>query len=261
MTRSFDAVEPAFAEQPDFADASDAPDHRDLQFASIARLEQHKLPVCFDIRAEVNFPAACEQGCTTSGACAVAVYATYLFYVLMHGINNQYSRLFLSYNASLIDASTSTCTRALLKALRRHGMCMKEDWPDLSWNVGNEPPQEIYKLLLPVKYYKVQQTRIEVMQAIAEKRPVLATITAFPTLTSAKTMQTGNLDMPNASDACGGVLGNVTCLLLGYDDIEKRFLGMFPYGKEWGYGGCCWLPYGCVLDPTTCRDTWVLSLA
>ena len=255
MTRSFDDVKPAFEQQPDFAEGGDAEDYRDLMFRSVATKDLSKLPLKADLRASGRFPAACEQGCTSSGACAVVTYAAYLMQASwLKGMT--YSRLFLSYNAGGTNS-----TRGLLKALRKHGMCLQQDWPDLASNVGCKPPAFTYgawgTISVPAKYYKVDQQRPAIMQAIAEGSPVLVTVHAYPGLLSEKTAQCGRVTDP---DACTNSVGKHTMLLVGYDDVQELFLAQNSFGKEWGVGGSCYMPYKYILDPSKCCDLWVIKL-
>ena len=262
MTRSFDDIKPASDKQPEFAECTDGDDFRDLMFRSVATKDLSKLPLKVDLRASSKFPAACEQEGTSSGACAVVTYVAYLMQASwLKGMT--FSRMFLSYNADAFESArgTNTSTRALLKAMRKHGMCLQRDWPDIPSHAGCHPPKFTYgqwgNIPVPARYYKVDQQRVALMQALAEGSPVLVTVNVYPGFLSEKTASYGRVADP---DACTVGVGYHTMLLVGYDDVQELFLAQNSFGVGWGVGGSCYISYKYILDPNKCCDLWVIKL-
>ena len=56
-------------------------------------------------------------------------------------------------------------------------------------------------------------------------------------------------------------LGNHAVLCVGYDDVDKQFLVLNSWGREWGMKGYFSMPYRYLLDPDLTRDCWVLRRA
>lgn len=256
MTRTYDFVEPAIT-TPVLSSEHDDPDHRDLQYTSTA--DGSKLPTNWDLRRDGAWPLAqgCDNSVVTSAACAVANYAASMSRSLF---KEPLSRLFLSYNAEAIQPGGSNSTRLLLKALQRHGLCREADWPDTLANKGFEPPKATYgavNIAVNFKYLRVQQTRIDLMKALVAEGPVLATLTVYPAFVSKKVRDWGELPLPGTGESCKG---QVTAVIVGYDDLKERFLLQTSFGPfDWGLGGCCWVPYKYLLDPLLCSDLWVMT--
>ena len=254
MTRSFDYATPA-VDQPAVCSNSDTQDDRDLPYVSTT--DGARLPVSYDLRKSSGWLA---QGCDTfvsPAACAVSNYAANLAPSELE----DNSRLFLSYNAEAIQRGGSTSTRVLLKALKKHGLCRQADWPDIVANRDYKPAQATYgaaNIPVPIKYYRVQQSRIELMKAIADGLPVLATLSVYQAFLSQRASNYASVPMPNMqAESC---LGKMTGTVLGYDDVQQRFLLQTCLGLGFGINGCCWLPYAYILNSDLCRDLWVLQL-
>ena len=226
MTRTYEFAEPAIT-TPVLSSERDDPDHRDLQYTSAA--DGSMLPTTYDLRRDGAWTLAqgCDNSVVTSAACAVANYAASISRSLF---KEPLSRLFLSYNAEAIRPGGSNSTRSLLKALQRHGLCREADWPDTLANKGFEPPKATYgavNIAVDFKYLRVRQSRIDLMKALVAAGPVLATLAVYSAFYSKRVRDWGKLPLPGAGESS---IGEVTVVIVGYDDLKERFLLQTSFG-------------------------------
>jgi C1A family cysteine protease len=48
-------------------------------------------------------------------------------------------------------------------------------------------------------------------------------------------------------------------LVIGYNDLSKRYLVMNSWGKEWGKNGYCYIPYSYLHDTNLTFDRWIID--
>lgn len=54
------------------------------------------------------------------------------------------------------------------------------------------------------------------------------------------------------------LLGGHCMLIVGYNDVIHRFTVRNSWGKTWGHGGYCYIPYDIILDADLAWDFWTL---
>ena len=63
--------------------------------------------------------------------------------------------------------------------------------------------------------------------------------------------------LPRRGDA---LIGGHAVAAVGYDDPRQRFIVRNSWGRSWGEGGYCTMPYAYLLDSGLSDDFWTITL-
>ena len=149
------------------------------------------------------------------------------------------SRLFIYYNARLIEGTVSEDSGATIrdgiKAASRYGICSEQLWPyDIS-KFDDKPTAECYtdaKQRLIVNYQRLEGV-YSMLDALNHNKPLVLGMEIFNGF-----MKVSKEDpvvyVPMYQLTKAG--GHAVCLV-GYDLHANLFLAKYSFGTDWGYNG------------------------
>lgn len=235
----------------------DLPDYRDHMYSTVTPI---KLPPKVDLRE--GCPEVYNQG--SLGSCtANAIGAMYEF-VQKKEVQTSFmpSRLFIYYNEREIEGTVAMDAGAHLrdgmKSVAKTGVCTEKLYPYIISLFAKKPAKKCYDEASGNKvigYKRITQTLNQLKTCLAEGYPFVFGFTVFEGFDSKETSRTGQVNMPGKGEkALGGHA--VTCV--GYDDEKQAFLIRNSWGKNWGVGGHCWMPYAYVTSAYFSADFWTI---
>ncbi len=238
----------------------DLPDHRDFLFTAPKAV---KLPPSIDLRAQC--PAVVDQG--QLGSCtANAIAGAYQFEELKQKKANNFppSRLFIYYNERAIEGTTKydsgAAIRDGIKTISKQGVCSEPEWPYIISKFKTKPSQQCYADAarnLALKYMSVSQTLDQMKSCLALGYPFVFGFSVYASFESAQVARTGIVPMPQSSEA---QLGGHAVMTVGYDDSQQWFVVRNSWGRSWGVGGYCFMPYSYLNSPQLASDFWTIRL-
>lgn len=150
------------------------------------------------------------------------------------------SRLFISYNESVIEHSTKYDNGAMkrdgIKTLAKQGACTEKKWPYIVSKFAVKPTASCYKEALNrqmTSYHRIQ-TLGEMKSCLAEVFPFVCGFTVYESFESDQVAKTGIVNMPKPREQ---VMGGHAVLPVGYNDAGKRFIVRNSWGKRLGHEG------------------------
>ena len=170
------------------------------------------------------------------------------------------SRLFIYYNARLLDGHTETDEGAYIrdgiKSVKIYGVCSERVWPYHIQNFALTPSVTSYldARSRSIKNYRRVSTVNHAVDALSNGYPVvfgLLVYTGFAELYREDSV----LAMPSKSESPLG--GHAMCLV-GYDLSKELFLVRNSFGVDWGDQGYCWIPFD--YARTEFLDMWVFDI-
>ncbi|MBD5350412.1 MAG: hypothetical protein HDR89_05980 [Bacteroides sp.] len=184
------------------------------------------------------------QGCCASFAVASVIEA-------LTGSEEYYSPAFLYWNARVRLGDTSVDSGAtiytVLKGAMEQGDCL-EDLMPYNAAVYNVPPGEAAvaeALKCRVAEAKtVEPTRDDIRSALADGYPVIVAARIFDSFSETRG---GFVRRPSKKEESDGGRadghGNHALVVCGYSDDEKVFVVRNSWGRSFGDGGYCYIPY------------------
>lgn len=174
------------------------------------------------------------------------------------------SRMFIYYNARVLDGTVNedagTEIRTGIKTIAKQGVCSEALWPyDIS-KFAVKPTDECYteaKKHRAIKYMRVEQDLEHLKACLSEGFPVVFGFNVFSSFESASVARTGIVPMPKKNEKN---IGGHCVVLVGYDDVNQRFIVRNSWGTGWGDKGYCYMPYAYVTDNKLCDDFWTIRL-
>jgi len=155
------------------------------------------------------------------------------------------SRLFVYYNARLLDGTTDsdvgTTIKSGIQAGNHFGLCTEELWPyDIS-KFTTKPIPQCYRdgSYRVITQYQSLATVEDILDCLNNDKPVVIGTHLYESFMS--------LDKDNAivqsTGYNDGYIGAHAMVALGYD-LEKRWLLVKnSFGTEWGENGYCYIPF------------------
>ena len=168
------------------------------------------------------------------------------------------SRLFVYYNARLIDGTVNEDIGAYLKdgikALKEYGVCQEKLWPYNINNFAIRPSIESYEdaKFRNIKNYYRLDTLDDMLDALNNNLPVLFGMLVYTTFDGI-TKENSTLDIDNKPSAGGHAVS-----LVGYDLSAKKILARNSFGDDWGDGGYFWVTFQYV--ESEIMDAWVFDI-
>lgn len=173
------------------------------------------------------------------------------------------SRLFIYFNERKMEGTISEDAGAQIrdgiKTLNTYGVCPESDWPYREDQFATEPSSSCYTTALThraVAYSRVPQTLDGLKSCLAAEMPIVFGIEVFEAFESDAVAKTGVVPMPTSGEQN---LGGHAILLVGYNDVTKRFTFRNSWGEGWGDHGLGYLPYDYVLSPELSSDFWQVT--
>lgn len=183
-----------------------------------------------------------------------------------HKNSPQLSRLFLYWNARVMDNSTDkdegTYIRNAFSSLSSLGVCLEDTWKFEKRNLFKQPPIKAYKEASDntiVTFYRIKsngQNRVdEIISAIKSNHPVV-----FGTLVNRSFCESANVqtfDIPSGATVGGHAM---VCTGFKSENGEVKFLIRNSWGTGWGNAngmpGHCWMSEKYMTWQYT-EDLWV----
>lgn len=184
-------------------------------------------------------------------------------------LNKQYpkkyvdlSRLFVYYNARLIDGSVNEDIGAYIrdgiKSVKHYGVCTEKLWPYNIDNFAIKPSDESYedaKHRNIKNYYRV--TGLEnTLDALNNGHPVVVGILVYSEFDELTAMRP--ILLPPATNSVHSPLGGHAVLLVGYNYSNRLVLARNSFGPDWCLGGYFWMTFEYIADEV--MDAWVYDI-
>jgi C1A family cysteine protease len=172
------------------------------------------------------------------------------------------SRLFLYYNARLLEKNTANddgaFIRNAIKAAAKFGYPAEDIWKYRTAAFARKPPPSAYKKATREtisKYERVQRNIGHFRKVLAEGLPIILGISVYESIDEDRVTKTGLIPIPGKKERMDG---GHAILAVGYDDSRKRLIIRNSWGTGWGDDGYGYLPYRFIEDPGLSDDFWVI---
>jgi len=173
------------------------------------------------------------------------------------------SRLFIYYNQRVLDDSVPHDVGASItdgaRVVSTQGAPHENLWPYEISSFAVKPPQNVYNDGLHHLAFQVQQVNQDLTsmkELLADGLPIIIGFTAHQSWESDRVASTGIVPMPGRHEQ---QLGGHCGLVVGYDDIQCRFIVRNSWGTGWGLQGYCLMPYAYLVDPRLSSEIWTVN--
>lgn len=171
------------------------------------------------------------------------------------------SRLFVYYNARLLDNSTNEDVGAFvrdgIKAVEKYGVCSEQIWPYLVERFAYAPSIQSYedaRTRLIKKYYRLKNVK-DMIDALNADLPVVTSFNVYDSFDELEYSRNHILPMPRASE---NLVGGHAITFVGYDLSKKLFIARNSFGEDWGDRGYFWVPFDYAENDF--MDSWVFDI-
>lgn len=239
----------------------DVPDLRDYRYKPTSS-RRRTFPDRVDLRDRFFKPW--NQG--TLGSCTAHAVGAACLYLDIYDNDMRIvspSRLFLYYNARLIEGTTASDEgaeiRNAIKSASKFGYIDEASWPYRLRSFTKKPPQSLYTAATKERVRKYERVAREISDfkaALTASLPVVVGISVYDSMSAAKVTKTGQIPLPRKKDK---LEGGHAVLLVGYDDEKRHFIVRNSWGTGWGDKGHGYLPYEYILNPDLSDDFWIIK--
>uniref|UniRef100_A0A6C0CQV3 Peptidase C1A papain C-terminal domain-containing protein n=1 Tax=viral metagenome TaxID=1070528 RepID=A0A6C0CQV3_9ZZZZ len=150
--------------------------------------------------------------------------------------------------------------RTAFRAVTKYGIVSELEMPYLIMNYTQLPSIQCFKnarLFQKFVYLVAAQNITNLTNLIYNQNPVVFGIAVYESFLTQSVQSTGIVPMPNITTETH--LGNHSLVLIGYDNIKKRFTCQNSWGIDFGDKGMLYLPYEYITNPSLCFDLWTLQ--
>jgi C1A family cysteine protease len=242
---------------PPFGTRPDAPDRRDWIHP---RPRLARIPRSIDLRPEC--PPVYQQGALDS--CTANAIAGAMAYDATVGRrwHREPSRLFIYYNErareGLVGKNAPVSLRDGYRSVAKVGVCPERLWPYDAAAFRRKPPAECFdaaKKDRAIEYWRIPQRLGHLRACLAARFPFTVGIAVYQSFLTPAVRRSGLVPMPDLSDV---PQGGHAVLVVGYRDASEHFIVRNSWGRGWGDGGYCFMPYAYLLDPVLAFDCWTV---
>ncbi len=238
----------------------DVPDQRDYVYKAPSKALRLK-PTSIDLRLTYGMPPVYTQG--NLGSCVSQAVGSCLQFLQLRQRRKSFisSRLFLYYNARLIDGTTNydagTYIRSGIKAANRYGGPMETLWPYVIPKFTTQPTQNVYvageqnQLLL---YQRIPQRYSQIEARLYQGFPIVLGIAVYESFLNSIS---GKIMMPARREK---LVGGHAIVIVGYNSRKLRFICRNSWGINWGMNGYFTIPYQYIANPNLSEDLWTVQL-
>lgn len=169
------------------------------------------------------------------------------------------SRLFIYYNERAlmhtIRYDSGSSLRVGIKTLKNSGVCEESLWPYVISKFARKPPincfadAEKHRI---ASYHRINSIN-EMLACLAEGYPFVFGFTVYESFESQAVMETGKVPMPKKKEKA---IGGHAVMAVGYNRTAERFIVRNSWGKDWGKGGYCTMPFEYL--QTLAGDFWTI---
>jgi C1A family cysteine protease len=171
------------------------------------------------------------------------------------------SRLFVYYNARLLDNSTNEDVGAFvrdgIKAIEKYGVCSEQIWPYLVERFAYAPSIQSYedaRTRLIKKYYRLKNVK-DMIDALNADLPVVTSFNVYDSFDELEYSRNHILPMPRASE---NLVGGHAITFVGYDLSKKLFIARNSFGEDWGDRGYFLVPFD--YAEKDFMDSWIFDI-
>lgn len=225
-------------------------DVRDYKYVSTSK--PSSLPNTFSLQDKLG--PILDQG--QLGSCVSNAFAQYIN--MMTNKSVSISRLYHYYCGRALDQTSSMedsglDIRQAAKIIGKYGACQETVWPYDITKFSELPPLSVFKscnLFKSYSYSFLSQDLNSIKSCLSvTKCPV---IFGFDVYDSFMNTVRGVIPSPNVNKE--SLLGGHCMLIIGYNDVNQRFTCVNSWGRYWGTGGLCYMPYDYVLNSKLASD-------
>lgn len=169
------------------------------------------------------------------------------------------SRLFVYYNARLLEGTTSSdagaTIRSGIKGLNKYGVCTEQLWPYKLENFDDKPTEECYVDAEPRKIstYRRIKNVTEIIDAINDNYPVVVGITLYLGFAF---LNEDNYIAKKEYEA--NFFGYHAVTIVGYNLDKKEFVVKNSFGNNWGLNGYFIMPFE--YAETELFEAWIFDI-
>jgi len=238
------------------------------------KFSDEHLPAQVDLR---KFMTTVEDQAQSGSCVANAIVGAYEYFLNRIGRRLDFSRLFVYYNARLLQGGTirdNGCSvESALRSVQKQGICYESTWDYKVMsngkvkNVNIQPSADAYQEALALrrnpefcwaKPEKVEMNLYHMKHCLAEGYPFIFGLKLFDSFDGA-TRTGGRVPMPTYNQRTRKQHGNHGMLCVGYIDKSKMFIVRNSWGSEWGDRGYCYIPYDYLTNPDLCYSCWKIN--
>lgn len=241
---------------PKFHWVKDKPDSRDYLYKVTSTIS----PTSVDLRP---FCTAIEdQG--NLGSCTGQAIAGAIEY--LNKKNNKtvdVSRLFIYFYEreilGTIKYDSGAYIRDGIKVVSRYGAPLEKYWPYIISRFITRPNSTALTegAKRKVTLYERVTNHDGVINALSNGFPVTIGFYVYSSFMSRSVTRSGMMPYPNVRRE--SLLGGHAVLLVGYDNVSRRFIARNSWGSNWGDKGYFYMPYEVIQNRAMSDDFWVIK--
>ena len=194
------------------------------------------------------------------GSCVSNAFAGYInmrtnHVVLISRLFHYYcGRLLIGRNA--VNYDTGLSIRGAASVLQKYGACKEPLWPYVISKFKIRPPTSVFKRSLFFKKYTysfISQDLNSITSYLYNKKlPIIFGIYVYESFMTDAVASSGVVPMPDVKH--DRLLGGHCILMIGFDNVAKRFTCVNSWGSSWGNDGFFTIPYEYVLSRSLAAD-------
>lgn len=173
------------------------------------------------------------------------------------------SRLYIYYFERMylgtINWDSGAYIRDGIKSVYNYGAPLERLWPYIVSRFRLRPSNSVVQdgLKRKVTRYERITDLGGCINAIANGYPVTVGFLVYSSFMSNTVVRTGMMPYPNVRTE--SLLGGHAVLLVGYDNIRRRFIARNSWGVRWGDRGYFYMPYDVIDNRQMSDDFWIIK--
>ncbi len=211
-------------------------------------------PTSYNVTA---LPSIIDQG--DIGSCVTNAFSYCVSKQTNKAVN--LSRLFLyaicrCLDYTSLDMDEGTTVRTACQSIKGYGVCKESVYPYITYKYADLPPQSVFtssKKFRKFTYTFVNQDLATFKNCLYNNNtPIIFGFMVYSSFMTSTVSTTGIVKNPDT--ATETLLGGHCMCIVGYNDTTQQFKCANSWGKSWGEGGYCYLPYAYILNSDLAGD-------